>query len=55
MAQQDIYYTGSPGWTWNLMQSPNLRAPDGMYTETVRVNKNSEGINLELVRYPYED
>ena len=26
-----------------------------LYTETVRVNKNSEGINLDLVRYPYED
>lgn len=34
MAQQDIYYTSSPGWTWNLMQSPNLRAPDGVKNMT---------------------
>ena len=25
--QKEIYYTSSPGWTWNLKKSPALGVP----------------------------
>lgn len=34
MVQQDIYYTSSPGWTWDLTQYPDLSAPDDVKTMT---------------------
>lgn len=34
MVQQDIYYTSSPGWTWDLTQYPDLGAPDDVKNMT---------------------